>query len=263
VLRDARALDGREPSGVCVDTTGLGVGEVLDRVAEVTVGWSDGDATSRGAAPDASQAVRAFQPPRQASQPPQRAPWAPQAPRVPMTHTSAAGEILFVCGPAAVGKSVVAWSVYAGSRRLGRHTAFADLDQIGFMHPAAPADPRNHRLKAANLAALWRNFHTRGARRLVVNGPLDRPQDLRWYADALPNARITVCRLHAAPERLAARIGQRAVGAGPARGLAGDALLGLTGAALRAAVDRSVAEAADLERAGLGDLRVDADARTP
>jgi hypothetical protein len=56
---------------------------------------------------------------------------------------------------------------------------------------------------------------------------------------------------------------QRAAGSGLARGLAGDALLGLSGAKLRAAVDESVLEAAELDRAGLGDLRVVTDARDP
>ncbi|HEX4789439.1 MAG TPA: AAA family ATPase, partial [Actinospica sp.] len=184
-------------------------------------------------------------------------------PRTSIVRTTAPADILFLCGPTAVGKSTVGWFAYAGSRRLGRNTAFADLGQLGFQRPAAVADPGNHRLKAANLAALWRNFHARGARRLVVNGPLTRPEELRTYADALPAARITVCRLHASPEELAERIAQRAAGAGSARGLAGDVLFGLSGADLRAAVDAAVAESAELERVGIGDLRVVTDARDP
>ncbi|HEX4788921.1 MAG TPA: hypothetical protein VH372_10705, partial [Actinospica sp.] len=54
VLRDARELDSNDFPGACVDTTGLGVDEVLARIAEATAGWpglaaddegsSDGDA---------------------------------------------------------------------------------------------------------------------------------------------------------------------------------------------------------------------------
>lgn len=255
ILRDARALDedggggpegsgasggrgGRGLSGACVDTTGLDVDKVLAKIAETIGAWPGV--------------------PGAAGVPGLLGPAASQSPAAPTARCTDPGEILFVCGPAAVGKSHVAWLAYAGSRRLGQHTAFADLEQIGFQRPADPGDPLNHRLKAANVAVLWRNFHARGARRFVVNGPLDRAEDLLPYAEALPAARITVCRLHASAGQLAERIGQRAAGAGSARGLAGDTLLGL-----RDAVERSVAQAFALERSGVGDLRVVTDGRTP
>ena len=272
VLRDARQLDLRDFPGARVDTTGLSVDEVLARIAQETGGWpwlavdephdeqlegrsaddgpsAEADAAS-GAGSGAGSGVRSGAVSRASIQ-------------RSITYTDAPGEILFVCGPTAVGKSVVAYFAYSGSRRLGQHTAFADLDQLGFQGPASAADPRNHRLKAANLAALWRNFHARGARRLVVNGPLDRPEDLRVYRDALPSARLTVARLHASFGQLGVRIAERAAGAGAVRGLAGDGILGRTGEALRAVLDRAAAEAAALDRAGVGDLRAATDGRTP
>jgi predicted ABC-type ATPase len=259
-LRDARALDQLELPGASVDTTGLGVREVVARIMQATAGWpgiaAGGEDAPSGDSRDAQCAPGGGgRDDLDGASDPDGADNSPDSPP--------AGQLLFICGPTAVGKSTVAWFAYSGSRRLGQNTAFADLDQIGFRSPVPAADPRDHRLKAANLAVLWRSFHARGARRMVVNGPLDRDEDLRAYTEALPGVRITVCRLHAAPERLAERVGERAAGAGSARGLAGDGLLGLSGAGLRTAVERSVAEAAALELSGVGDLRVATDGRGP
>ena len=73
------------------------------------------------------------------------------------------GAILWLCGPAAVGKSTVGWQVYQQLRQAGVNAAFVDLDQIGFHRPIPDGDPGNHRLKAANLAAVWREFRAGGA----------------------------------------------------------------------------------------------------
>lgn len=236
-LRDDRALDSHDFPGALVDTTGLSVDEVLARIIQAIGGWPGPDPIQGTVSETASGTS--------------------------ITHTEAPGEILFLCGPTAVGKSTVAWATYHGSRRLGQHTAFADLDQLGFQAPVQPGDPRSHRLKAANLAALWRNFHARGARRLVVNGPLDRSEELRVYADALPATRITVCRLHASYGQLRLRIAERAAGAGSARGMAGDTIVGREGSALREIAERAEAEAQALERARAGDLRVVTEGRAP
>ncbi|GLY03112.1 hypothetical protein [Actinoplanes sp. NBRC 101535] len=115
------------------------------------------------------------------------------------------GEIIWLCGPPSVGKSTVGWSTYRLSNQRGVHTAFADLDQLGFRTPRALP---HHRLRAANLATLWHNFHTAGARRLIVAGPSG---DLAAYRTALPQASFRIVRLEAAPEVLAAR----APGEGP------------------------------------------------
>jgi hypothetical protein len=113
----------------------------------------------------------------------------------------------------------------------GHHAAFLDLDQIGF-HRATPTDQDQHRvhhpLKAANLASTWEVFRARGAERLVVVGPLDRPEAVDAYRAALPDARITLCRLEADPETLAERVERRGRGLGSAYGGPGDHLIGRT-----------------------------------
>ncbi len=109
-LAYADALDRATATGPCVDTTGLTVAEVVARVRNRT-GW-----------PDLAAPVHASSP----------------EPRVP---DRTPGEILWLCGPAAVGKSTVGWLVYQQIRRAGVGAAFVDLDQIGFHRPVPPRRP--------------------------------------------------------------------------------------------------------------------------
>jgi broad-specificity NMP kinase len=173
----------------------------------------------------------------------------------PAVTDSAAGEVVWLCGPAAVGTSTVGWAVAEWSRRAGHITGFADLRQLGFLNP----DREDHRLRAANLAAVQAGFRGNGARRLVVVGPVEDSDQVRLYAEALPAPTVTLVRLHAGAEALRERIRERGRGSGPP--IAGDALRGRSAAVLAAAHAAAVAQAAALERAGIGDFRVDTDGR--
>ena len=223
-LREAEVLDHSGLPYPCLDTTGRTAAEVL--------------ATVRGRWP--------VHPARQPG------PWPDPVPTP--------GEILWVCGATAVGKSTVGYEVARSSRRAGHTTGFVDLQQIGFRQPVPGQDPGNHRLKAANLAAVWQNFHAYGARRLVVVGPVEQAREVRLYAAALPAATVTSYRLHASPDQLRERIRLRGLGGGP--GIAGDELRGQPTAVLDRAHEAAVAQAGSLERAGIGGVRVDTDGRT-
>jgi ribose 1,5-bisphosphokinase PhnN len=229
-LAQAEALDHAFAARLCVDTTGLTVAQVVDRV-RVCTGWPALDAAI--------------------TQP-------SGAPPVP-DRTS--GEILWLCGPAAVGKSAVGWQVYQQVRRSGITAAFVDLDQIGFRRPVPACDPGNHRLKAANLGAVWHAFRAAGAQCLIAVGPLDRPSDLPAYNAALPAATITLCQLSAGRETLASRIELRGRGLGPTWGLAGDELIGQPPARLQEIADHAADVSDALE--DVGDLRVDTDDHSP
>ena len=227
-LAYADALDRAFAADPCVDTTGLTVAEVVDRVRART-GW-----------PDPAAPIEQRSPPRPVPEP-------------------TPGQVLWLCGPSAVGKSTVSWQVYQQVRRAGATAAFVDLDQIGFHRPTAAGDPGNHRLKAANLAAVWHAFRASGAECLIAVGPLDEPQDMAAYTAALPAATITLCRLHASRPVLADRLARRSRGLTPTAGLAGDELIGQPQARLRELADRAARTLDALD--GLGDLRVDTDGR--
>jgi adenylylsulfate kinase-like enzyme len=222
------ALDRAFATDASIDTTGLTVAEVVERL-RVKTGWPD------LAAPVVNRSLAG-----QRSEP-------------------APGEILWLCGPSAVGKSSVGWRVYEQTRRAGVRAAFADLDQLGFHRPAPTGDQGNHRLKAANLAAVWRSFRDNGAECLIVVGPLDRPEDARLYTDAQPAATITLCQLRASRGVLADRVARRGRGVTPTWGLAGDELAGQPQALLRELADAAARIGEALN--GVGDLWVDTDDR--
>jgi hypothetical protein len=232
MLRYADALERGDLFGVCVDTTGRTVAEVVGLVRERTGGWPH--LAERPGSPVSEPVDR--------SQPFGR-------------PTTGPGEILWLCGATAVGKSTVGWAIYEQVRRAGRRASFVDLDQIGFHRPLSADDPGNHRLKAGNLAAIWRTYRDSGSECLVVVGPVEDREAVLIYTTALPAARITLCRLHAGRDQLTDRIIRRGQGFGP--DVPGDELRGQPTALLRQLADRAEAQAQALESAAIGELRID------
>jgi hypothetical protein len=75
--------------------------------------------------------------------------------------------------------------------------------------PPSPDDVHRYRLKERHLADLWQACHAAGARCLIQSGPVPDNRAAAGYAGALPEARVTACRLHAGPDELARRISRR------------------------------------------------------
>ncbi len=115
--------------------------------------------------------------------------------------------VLWLCGPAGVGKSTVCWQLFTELRRAGTHVAFADTDQLCMCYPAPQADPGRERLKALNLNAMIVNYRAAGARCLIVNGVVDPVRGV--YRDVLWHAALTVCRLRADRDEVARRFTER------------------------------------------------------
>jgi hypothetical protein len=172
---------------------------------------------------------------------------------------STPGEVLWLCGASAVGKSTVGFEIARSLWEAGHVTGFVDLQQLGFLRSMTGRHRVEHRLRAANLAALRQYFHEYGADRVVVVGPVAGDGDLRWYTQALPGAAVTLYRLHASSHELRERIRRRGLGEGP--GIAGDGLRGQPAAVLDRAHQVAVGQAEALERAGFGDVRVETDGR--
>lgn len=229
-LQNAASMAASRFADVSIDTTRRSVHEVAALVREYVAEWPPADAsTGHVTAP------------------------------VP-TVTDTPGSVLWVSGPIGVGKSSVAWAVFQDVLTTGVAAAFVDLGQLGFCRPAPPDDPANHRLVAANLAALWATYADAGADCLIVNGRVDSADDVRSYTDALPAASVTLCRLTAGRDELTRRILRRGEPGGLE--LAGDQLLGQPDIALWQVIERAMRNADELERAGIGDLRVETDGRS-
>lgn len=233
-LREADAMGASDFTDVCIDTTGLSADEVAGLVRDRIGDWP---------------ALDHLDPSTEVAQP-----------HGGTAATAADGQILWLCGVTGVGKSTIGFEVYLKTLRSGLAGAYVDLDQIGFCSPAPPDDPRNHRLKARILPALWRTFRAAGAQCLTVVGPAEDQTAVERYIEALPAATVTVCRLHAGRDELTRRIRSR--GQGGSWSQPGDPLNGRPAAYLLDVADQAATEAEALERSGLGDLRVGTDGQT-
>lgn len=216
VLAHDEELDASGIADLCVDTSGLTVTEALAAVEAATAGWH----TATGAAPPAP------------------------------VFAPADGPVLWVSGVSGVGMSVVGYTIYQRALGSGRMAGYLDLRQVGFGARARV----DHRLRAANVAAVWRAYRDLGADGLVVTGEIDPDGAEAHYRKALPAATLTVCRLHADPADLTERILSR--GERPSWQEPGDPLLGQPPERLRQVAARSAVAGEALERAGVG-VRVD------
>ena len=77
--------------------------------------------------------------------------------------------VLWLCGPSGVGKSTVAWELFAGSPGAG----YVDIDQLGMCFPEVPSDPGRTVLEGRILGRVVAGFAAAGARRLLVSGYID------------------------------------------------------------------------------------------
>jgi len=225
VLREGELFDQSTFADWCVDTTGLSVDEVANRVCAQIGDWPR---VTGGA--DGGRS------------------WPPQS----AAGELGPGDVLWLCGPTGVGKSTVGFSAYLAVLRSGVRAGYVDVDQLGF----CATQPTDHRLRARNLAALWANFGSVGAQALVVVGPIATRSEAMVYEQALPTAAFTWCRLHAHRAELTRRILSRREGGSWAQ--PGDPLRGQPIKDLLEVTNRVVAEARLLERQRPG-LRIDVD----
>jgi DNA polymerase III delta prime subunit len=119
--------------------------------------------------------------------------------------------VLWLAGPAGVGKSAASWQLFTELADSGIRVAFADTDQLCMCYPAPPGDPGREDIKARNAGAAISNFRAAGAQCVIANGVLDPAAGLR--AELLPQAAVTICRLRARADeverRFVARHGQQ------------------------------------------------------
>jgi len=146
--------------------------------------------------------------------------------------------VLWLNGPSGVGKTTVGREIVAALGRSGTPSALIDTDMLGLVRPSNPADPEHHRLKAAHLGALWPVYRAAGARCLVLAGEFEDAAYPKLYADRIPDATVTVCRLRLDETDHRSRILER------------------NGKSV-AWADRLVADGAQFERTDFADIVVD------
>jgi len=101
---------------------------------------------------------------------------------------------LLITGVIGVGKSTVADAVGGALTGAGHVTAVVDTDALAQFGPS-PGAGFHDRLKCANLAAIWENFKTAGARYAVVSAGIDSAALRRRSAGSLAGCEIRTVRL--------------------------------------------------------------------
>lgn len=149
-LDEADAMDASDFADVCVDTTGVAAAEVAGLVRDTCRDWPGFSGSLQNARLASGVDI--------------------SGPGDLNTNGDAenAGNILLICGPTGVGKSTVGFQLYLRYLHDGLTIGYVDLDQIAFVRPGPEDDPGLHRLKAGNLAAMWRTYQAAGARHLIT-----------------------------------------------------------------------------------------------
>lgn len=155
-------------------------------------------------------------------------------------------QVLLLGGTTAVGKSTIGFEAYLTCQRDDRRCAFIDLRQLGLVGPHG--GPVDHSLQARAAAALWRVQRAHGARLLIMNGPVNRGDELAPYSTAFGSTPLTAVRLTAERPALVERVKARFRGEMAA--LAGDELLGRPAADAGQIVDSALRVQAEADADG-------------
>ncbi|MGE5592467.1 MAG: GrpB family protein [Betaproteobacteria bacterium] len=153
--------------------------------------------------------------------------------------------VVVLSGAVGVGKTAVANEVSDLLSCAGVPHAFVDFDALTQCYPRSPGDAFGDAVGLANLAHVWRNARSCGARCLVVARVVESREELDGVRDAVPGADIAVVRLAASPSVLAERVRMRERGHG-----------------LQWHLGRAIQLAQALEQAAVEDHLVQSDGRT-
>ena len=122
--------------------------------------------------------------------------------------------VVVLSGPVGVGKSAVANEVSDLLSSAGVPHALIDFDALTQCYPHSPGDRFGNGIGYANLASVWRNARSCGARCLVVARVVETREELDGLRDVVPGADIVVVRLAASLPVLAERVRTRERGHG-------------------------------------------------
>ena len=117
--------------------------------------------------------------------------------------------VLVLSGPVGVGKTTVADALsHLLTERHIAH-ALADLDALSELEPRSPGDRFASGFSLANLAVLFSNARSCGARCLIVPRVMEDAGDVADVRAAIPGADVVVVRLHAPLSTLEERLRRR------------------------------------------------------
>lgn len=129
-------------------------------------------------------------------------------------------DVLLITAPVGGGKTSV---MLEASEILQEHDvahAAIDIDTLTWCYPRPTHDRFGTRLAMENLRDLWQRYAATGARKLLIARVIESRDALSWYADAIPDSKITVVRLESDTETLQQRLHARETGSSLAWALA-------------------------------------------
>jgi hypothetical protein len=224
---EIRVMDESSFADVCVDTTSVSAADAGGLVRAACAGWPG----FTGHLAEAAGQGRVEQ------------------------AAASGGQVALITGPTGVGKSTIGFRFYLRCLNAGLRAGYVDLSQIGFVSPAAAGDPGNQRLRARNLAAIWRNYRAAGASHLIATGTINGQADAQRYASELPGASVSFIRLEADSAEHRLRIMSR--GAGGSWPEPGDSLRGQSAEFLAEVAGQAIQDAEASEQADAGGVTVD------
>jgi hypothetical protein len=121
--------------------------------------------------------------------------------------------VLLLTGPVGVGKTSVAFETLELLEEREVPCAFFDVDGLTYFHPKPPDDRFGERFAIEALGMLVPRLRTQQRiERLILARVLWERESLNAYHEAIPDAEITVVRLHAPLDVIDARIRHREPG---------------------------------------------------
>lgn len=117
--------------------------------------------------------------------------------------------VLLVTGPIGVGKTAVLHEADLLLIEAGADHATVEPEEVARCWPDTPDASSRLAFVYSNLATLWSNFAAVGATRLLLAALVERRSELRFVTEAIPDAAVTVVRLHAPLAVLEERIRRR------------------------------------------------------
>jgi len=119
--------------------------------------------------------------------------------------------VLVVTGPIGVGKTAVLHEVDSLLIAAESRHATIELEELA-RHWSPAIEPVRVAFVYGNLAALWSNFAAAGADRLLLSALVEHRTDVEGVVEAVPDAAVTIARLHAPLSVLEQRIRSREPG---------------------------------------------------
>ncbi len=125
-----------------------------------------------------------------------------------MTAADVSGVLL--TGTIGAGKTTLAEAISEHLHERGMRHALIDIDWLGQVYPPPDeTDPFNDSLASSNLAAIWPNFVGAGILHAVLAATVLNGSQLETLSGAVPGCELTVVRVVASPETVAARLRAR------------------------------------------------------